>query len=169
MKFDTPFADLESQPATTHSVALPSRVSSRNPPSYDWESDASSQCSTEKQSKHYRSPSAASLAPYVSNSDPTDSEDDQTVAELAFKHGFFFPVLWIFGAYIMASPLQVPPAASPLAWLPDKTEEEKQMHLYRERREELVWARRSLIALITLIVAIIITIGVVVAVQQTRP
>ncbi|TFK99305.1 hypothetical protein BDV98DRAFT_594988 [Pterulicium gracile] len=159
-----PFSDLESQvPVPAYSVALPPRAARA---SYDSEID--SHYSTEKHSRHCRSPSTASLPPYAPNSDPVDSGEDQTVAELAFKYGFFFPVLWIYGAYILISPLRVPPTTSALGWLPDKTESEKEVYLERQRREEVVWARRSLIALVALLLVVCVVVGVVVGVVKSR-
>jgi hypothetical protein len=173
MKSNAYDIDLESQTARLSAhVTLPPRVA-QSPTSFDRHSDDSSLYSerygSEKQPHGQTRPiSAGSLPPYAPNTDPLDDGDEQTVSELAFKYGFVFPFLWIYGAYILISPLNAPPANSPLAWLPDKTEAEKQVYLLRQREEELVWARRSLIALISLVTTILVVVIVVLAVLRTR-
>ena len=61
-----------------------------------------------------------------------------------------FPPFWIFGAFILLSPLREPPATSDEApaWMPEKTEAERQQIIAEMRKVELKWARRSLFALL---------------------
>jgi hypothetical protein len=67
------------------------------------------------------------------------------------------------GVIILLSPLRAPaPANTPGAWLPEKTDAERQLIIKRMRTVELKWARRCLYALLALIhVIIAIVIGVV--------
>jgi hypothetical protein len=68
-----------------------------------------------------------------------------------------FPPFWIFGAFILLSPLREPPATSDSvpAWMPEKTEAERQQIIAEMRKVELKWARRSLFALlITIVLAV---------------
>jgi len=68
-----------------------------------------------------------------------------------------FPPFWIFGAFILFSPLREPPTTSDsvLAWMPEKTEAERQQIIAEMRKVELKWARRSLFALlVTMVLAI---------------
>ena len=69
-----------------------------------------------------------------------------------------FPPFWIFGAFILLSPLREPPTStsdSVPTWMPEKTESERQQIIAEMRKVELKWARRSLIALlITIFLAI---------------
>jgi hypothetical protein len=62
----------------------------------------------------------------------------------------FFP-FWIFGAFILLSPLREPPIskASPV-WMPEKTEEERRQILEKMRTVEIKWAKRCLYALVAL-------------------
>ncbi|KAJ7911493.1 hypothetical protein B0H13DRAFT_2660539 [Mycena leptocephala] len=86
-----------------------------------------------------------------------------TLAMYLFKFGFLFPPFWIMGVIILLSPLRAPaPANTPGAWLPEKTDAERQLIIKRMRTVELKWARRCLYALLALIhVIIAIVIGVV--------
>jgi hypothetical protein len=73
-----------------------------------------------------------------------------------------FPPFWIFGIVILLSPLRAPPAATPsAAWLPEKTDAERQVIINRMRTAELKWAKRCLYALVTLlVVAAVISVAV---------
>ncbi|KAF8151724.1 hypothetical protein B0H34DRAFT_862103 [Crassisporium funariophilum] len=77
-----------------------------------------------------------------------------TLAMYLFKFGFLFPPFWIFGAFILLSPLREPQSTSDSvpAWMPEKTEAERQQIIAEMRQVELKWAHRSLYALIILIV-----------------
>ncbi|KAF9555923.1 hypothetical protein CPC08DRAFT_711594 [Agrocybe pediades] len=91
-----------------------------------------------------------------------------TLAMYLFKFGFLFFPFWIFGAFILLSPLNEPPASStdaesPIstpAWMPEKTEEERREMMAALRAVELKWARRCLCALLVLVV-LAVTAGVV--------
>ncbi|KAH7909996.1 hypothetical protein BJ138DRAFT_1066079 [Hygrophoropsis aurantiaca] len=74
-----------------------------------------------------------------------------TLARYLFVYGFFFPVFWLVGITIIFSPLRVSPG-----WESDKTEEEKQQLLSEMRATELKWAKRCLLATVTLISAVAI-------------
>lgn len=54
------------------------------------------------------------------------------------------------GAFILVSPLRAPPTSPSEAWLPEKTEAERQAIIAKMRSAELKWARRCLWALIAL-------------------
>jgi hypothetical protein len=61
----------------------------------------------------------------------------------------FFP-FWILGACILCSPLHTPSTDSgPAAWLPDKTDAEREAIVSRLRALELKWAKRCLYACFT--------------------
>ncbi|KAF7330270.1 hypothetical protein MVEN_02464900 [Mycena venus] len=102
--------------------------------------------------------------PYVDAPEYTlRSTEPVTLAMYLFKFGFLFPPFWIMGVFILLSPLRAPtPANTPGAWLPEKTDAERQLIIKRMRTVELKWARRCLYALLALIhVIIAIVIGVV--------
>lgn len=67
------------------------------------------------------------------------------------------------GVIILLSPLRAPtPANTPGAWLPEKTDAERQLIIKRMRTVELKWARRCLYALLALIhIVIAVVIGVI--------
>jgi hypothetical protein len=85
-----------------------------------------------------------------------------------------FPPFWIMGAFIALSPLRAPPSPSssqftsdsedsdlPCAWLPEKTDAERQEIIQRMRKTELKWSRRCLAALlITTLIAVAIGLAV---------
>ncbi|KAF7375214.1 hypothetical protein MSAN_00408000 [Mycena sanguinolenta] len=91
------------------------------------------------------------------------AQEPVTLAMYLFKFGFLFPPFWILGVIILLSPLRAPaPANTPGAWLPEKTDAERQVILNRMRTTELKWARRCLYALLALVhIIIAIVIGVV--------
>jgi hypothetical protein len=68
-----------------------------------------------------------------------------------------FPPFWILGACILLSPLRAPEPSSlessdaPSAWLPDKTEAERQAIIDHMRKAELKWAWRCLWALLVVV------------------
>jgi hypothetical protein len=104
-----------------------------------------------------------SLPEYTPHAEPV------TLAMYLFKFGFceyslslfaagaathrlsVFPLFWIFGAFILISPLREPPSneVSP-TWMPEKTEAERQAFIDHMRKAELKWAKRCLWALLTL-------------------
>ncbi|KAH9476670.1 hypothetical protein JR316_0010584 [Psilocybe cubensis] len=73
-----------------------------------------------------------------------------TLAMFLFKFGFLFPPFWLFGAFILLSPLREPSQPSSdedtPAWMPEKTEEERREIIATIRTTELKWARRCLCA-----------------------
>ncbi|KAJ3502733.1 hypothetical protein NLJ89_g8751 [Agrocybe chaxingu] len=86
-----------------------------------------------------------------------------TLAMYLFKFGFLFPPFWLFGAFILMSPLRAPPSTSDdtPAWMPEKTEAERQQIIATIRKVELKWAKRCLYAF--LILAVLVTAGCVAA------
>jgi hypothetical protein len=90
-----------------------------------------------------------------------EAPEPVTLAMFLFKFGFLFPLFWILGAFILVLPLRAPPAraeeyGTPGAWLPEKTEAERQAIIDRMRSVELKWAKRCLYALFTLLVVLFI-------------
>ncbi|TEB26418.1 hypothetical protein FA13DRAFT_1599009, partial [Coprinellus micaceus] len=81
----------------------------------------------------------------------TATYEPATLAMYLFKFGFLFFPFWIFGAFILLSPLREPPIseASPV-WMPEKTEEERRQILEKMRTVEIKWAKRCLYALVAL-------------------
>lgn len=80
-----------------------------------------------------------------------------------------FPLLWIFGACIICSPLRVEEFAdSALKWLPGKTEGEKSLVLQRLRQAELKWAWRCFWACVTLLCLLIAAAFVALRVLASR-
>ena len=66
-----------------------------------------------------------------------------------------FPPFWIFGAFILMSPLREPPTNtndSVPAWMPEKTEDERKEIIATLRQVELKWAKRCLCAILILTV-----------------
>jgi hypothetical protein len=66
-----------------------------------------------------------------------------------------FPPFWIFGAFILMSPLREPPTNttdSVPAWMPEKTEDERKEIIATLREVELKWAKRCLCAILILTV-----------------
>ncbi|KAK0205460.1 hypothetical protein DFS33DRAFT_1328509 [Desarmillaria ectypa] len=109
-----------------------------------------------RQSRHDRS--SVEMPPSYLESDPapppeyTQKDEPVTLAMYLFKFGFLFPPFWIMGAFILFSPLHEPSSSPSDAWLPDKTDAEKQLIISRLRKAEVKWARRSLFALVLLLV-----------------
>ncbi|KAJ7116463.1 hypothetical protein C8R44DRAFT_627676 [Mycena epipterygia] len=120
-----------------------------------------------RDSRHDRRISAAESAvappPYVDAPEYTEHpREPVTLAMFLFKFGFLFPPFWIMGVVILMSPLRAPPAATPsAAWLPEKTESERQMIIDRMRTAELKWAKRCLYALVAFVLGAVV-IGVAV-------
>ncbi|KAJ7638121.1 hypothetical protein B0H17DRAFT_1106204 [Mycena rosella] len=113
-----------------------------------------------RDSRHDRRISAAESAaappPYVDAPEYTARpQEPVTLAMFLFKFGFLFPPFWIMGVIILMSPLRAPPAATPsAAWLPEKTESERQAIIDRMRAAELKWAKRCLYALLAFVVLV---------------
>ena len=64
-----------------------------------------------------------------------------------------FPPFWIFGAFILMSPLREPPTNtndSVPTWMPEKTEDERREIIATLREVELKWAKRCLCAILIL-------------------
>ncbi|KAG2002454.1 hypothetical protein CC2G_004647 [Coprinopsis cinerea AmutBmut pab1-1] len=111
------------------------------------------------ESRHDRTGSvvldAEALPAYAEEDDSlpkyTPYDEPATLAMYLFKFGFLFPLFWIFGAFILVSPLREPPSneASP-SWMPEKTEAERQAFIAHMRKAELKWARRCLWAILIL-------------------
>ncbi|SJL10549.1 uncharacterized protein ARMOST_13936 [Armillaria ostoyae] len=110
-----------------------------------------------RQSRHDHRTSVE-MPPSYLESDPapppeyTQKDEPVTLAMYLFKFGFLFPPFWIMGAFILCSPLHEPSSSPSDAWLPDKTDAEKQLIISRLRKAEVKWARRSLFALVLLLV-----------------
>ncbi|KAK0498900.1 hypothetical protein EDD18DRAFT_54750 [Armillaria luteobubalina] len=113
--------------------------------------------SSTRQSRHDHHTSVE-LPPSYLESDPapppeyTQKDEPVTLAMYLFKFGFLFPPFWIMGAFILLSPLHEPEPEPSDAWLPDKTDAEKQLIISRLRKAELKWARRSLFAFVLLVI-----------------
>jgi len=121
--------------------ALPSRTRTRDipPPAYADEADA------EK------------LPTYSGRLD--DGSD--TLARYMFLYGFFFPPFWLMGIAILFSTLSVS-----AEWHTEKSEEQRNELLAEMRKVELKWARRCLIAFMTLVAIIAIIVVVFVLVKR---
>ncbi|KAF5374273.1 hypothetical protein D9758_004572 [Tetrapyrgos nigripes] len=110
------------------------------------------------------------MAPPAYEEPPVYTKTDEppiTLAMYLFKFGFLFPPFWILGACILFSPLHAPePAPAPssnsssdsasepsftAAWLPEKTEEERQAIINHMRKAELKWAWRCFWALLVVV------------------
>ncbi|KAJ7086150.1 hypothetical protein B0H15DRAFT_887258 [Mycena belliarum] len=102
--------------------------------------------------------SALAPPPYIDAPEYTArSREPDTLAMYLFKFGFLFPPFWIMGIVILLSPLRAPPAATPsAAWLPEKTDAERQVLIDRMRTTELKWAKRCLYALVTFMLGVAI-------------
>lgn len=69
-----------------------------------------------------------------------------------------FPPFWLFGAFILLSPLREPIASiaseaeeQPVAWMPEKTPDERAALLATLRAVEVKWAKRCVTALAILL------------------
>ncbi|KAJ6466541.1 hypothetical protein C8R47DRAFT_1153613 [Mycena vitilis] len=119
-----------------------------------------------RDSRHDRRISAAdSLAPppYLEAPEYTETaREPDTLAMYLFKFGFLFPPFWIMGVIVLLSPLRAPPAATPsAAWLPEKTDAERQVIINRMRTAELKWAKRCLYALTAFVlVAVVVALAI---------
>ncbi|CAK5268821.1 unnamed protein product [Mycena citricolor] len=115
--------------------------------------------------------SAALPPPYLEAPEYTvRAKEPVTLAMYLFKFGFLFPPFWIMGVFILFSPLRAPPPTSvsdsdvECAWLPEKTDAERQVIIERLRVAELKWAKRCLYALIALLLA---AVAIAIAVWAT--
>ncbi|KAF8882700.1 hypothetical protein BD779DRAFT_1647995 [Infundibulicybe gibba] len=110
--------------------------------------------STTTESRHdsRRSSVAESLPAYCGDTLPeyTPKAEPVTLAMYLFKFGFLFPIFWVLGSIILLSPLRAPESSAG-AWLPDKTDAERQMLINEIRVVEVKWAKRCLFALIVFI------------------
>ncbi|KAJ7163954.1 hypothetical protein C8R43DRAFT_879049 [Mycena crocata] len=115
----------------------------------------------ESRHDHRRISVAESVAPppYVEAPEYTQHpREPVTLAMFLFKFGFLFPPFWIMGVIILLSPLRAPPADTPsTAWLPEKTEAERQVIIDRMRTAELKWAKRCLYALVAFVLVVAVT------------
>ncbi|KAJ6570114.1 hypothetical protein DFH09DRAFT_1313318 [Mycena vulgaris] len=107
-----------------------------------------------RDSRHDRRISAAESAaappPYVDAPEYTQTaKEPVTLAMFLFKFGFLFPPFWIMGK------------TPSTAWLPEKTEAERQVIIDRMRTVELKWAKRCLYALLAFVLSGVV-IGVAV-------
>ncbi|KAJ7454679.1 hypothetical protein FB451DRAFT_1278965 [Mycena latifolia] len=113
-----------------------------------------------RDSRHDRRISTAESAvappPYVEAPEYAErAKEPVTLAMFLFKFGFLFPPFWIMSVVILMSPLRAPPAATPsAAWLPEKTDAERQVIIDRMRTAELKWAKRCLYALLAFVLAV---------------
>ena len=160
-------------PVLTHEVRTSARVASPIDPMDDFFGYTLS--STRTHDSRHDENNTDILPPYVEESplpEYTPYAEPITLAMYLFKFGFckfpksflkeatithsflfvitVFPPFWIFGAFILLSPLREPPATSDEvpAWMPEKTEAERQQIIAEMRKVELKWARRSLFALL---------------------
>lgn len=81
----------------------------------------------------------------------------RVVRALADANPSVFPLFWAAGAFILVSPLRAPED-----WELEKTEAERQELIAVMRRTEMKWARRCLLALVILCVAIAVIVLAVV-------
>ncbi|KAF8896865.1 hypothetical protein CPB84DRAFT_1731520 [Gymnopilus junonius] len=122
------------------------------------------------ESRHDRRQSAADvLPPYAEEAEiplpgyTLHAPEPMTLAMYLFRFGFLFPPFWLFGAFILCSPLREPRNTSEdtPTWMPEKTEEERQKIIATIREAELKWAKRCLWALV--IFAVLVAVGVLAA------
>ncbi|THV04428.1 hypothetical protein K435DRAFT_746813 [Dendrothele bispora CBS 962.96] len=88
-----------------------------------------------------------------------------TLAMYLFKLGFLFPPFWILGSLVLIAPLRpytdsAPTSALPTSWLPEKTEGARHQITRRLRKVELKWAKRCLFALVFVVSASGLGIGI---------
>jgi len=153
-------------PVLTHEIRTPSQVSPPIDPMDDFFGYTLSSTRTHDSRHDSEVP-----PPYVEESnlpEYTPYAEPVTLAMYLFKFGFLFPPFWIFGAFILFSPLREPPAASDSvpAWMPEKTEAERLQIIAEMRKVELKWARRSLYALLVTIV--LATAAAVAVIRNSR-
>ncbi|KAF9466464.1 hypothetical protein BDZ94DRAFT_1157674 [Collybia nuda] len=96
------------------------------------------------------------LPPYVDDLPPytRNAPEPTTLAMYLFKFGFLFPPFWIMGAIILMSPLRAPDSSETVAWMPEKTESERQQIIAQMRKVEVKWAYRCVWALVILIILV---------------
>lgn len=140
-------------PVLTHQIRTPSQVFSPIDPMDDFFGYT---LSSTHNSRHDENNTEVP-PPYAEESnlpEYTPYAEPVTLAMYLFKFGFLFPPFWIFGAFILFSPLREPPASSDSvpAWMPEKTEAERQQIIVEMRKVELKWARRSLYAFLIIVV-----------------
>ncbi|KAI0797245.1 hypothetical protein BC629DRAFT_1253618, partial [Irpex lacteus] len=98
---------------------------------------------------------ATNPPPYASAAEPP------TLAMYLFKFGFFFPLFWIAGSFVLVSQLKPPEN-----WEPSKSETERQKLLQVLRSTEVKWGKRCLLALLLLLLlAAIIVLAVAFALR----
>ncbi|THU99967.1 hypothetical protein K435DRAFT_776818 [Dendrothele bispora CBS 962.96] len=104
-----------------------------------------------------------SLPPYIEEPPAYSSTglvEPMSFAKYLFQFGFLFPPFWILGGLILFSTLRVPDnqasesdiESSFPAWLPEKSEDERDGVLEKMRLTEVKWAKRCLMALAILFV-----------------
>lgn len=74
-----------------------------------------------------------------------------TSATVAYKLFTVFPVFWVLGSIILCIPLR-----APADWEPTKTAEERAELIAHMRQTEKKWAKRCLIALLSLVSLIVV-------------
>ncbi|KAH9943519.1 hypothetical protein B0H21DRAFT_695578 [Amylocystis lapponica] len=103
--------------------------------------------------------------PYASVSELpayTAAAEPQTLAKYFFLFGFLFPLFWLAGSLILVSSLR-----APAEWEIEKTEAEREQLIADMRRMEVKWAKRCLLALSVLLLAIaVVVVSVVFATRQ---
>ncbi|ESK87059.1 hypothetical protein Moror_11940 [Moniliophthora roreri MCA 2997] len=100
---------------------------------------------------------------YDCDAEDSENSEPETLAEGYFKHGFFFPLLWIFGAIVLISPLKEPavdPESHPDSVWAYSSPEERSMRLQRMREAEVKWGKRCLWALLGLLLIVVIAVTV---------
>lgn len=91
-----------------------------------------------------------SLPPYESQ---VAALPPRSVARYLFIYGFLFPPIWLFGASFLLIPLRAPPQ-----WSYTKSIEEQTRVLDDMRMEDVKWAKRCLLAFITMLAFIVIIV-----------
>lgn len=169
---------LAPMPVLTHEIRTPPQLANPIDPMHEFFGYTFTTTRTHD-SRHDENNNMEVPPPYVEESnlpEYTPYAEPVTLAMYLFKFGFckfypflflstiqcihsvfvrvVFPPFWIFGAFILFSPLREPPSTSDSvpAWMPEKTEAERQQIIAEMRKVELKWARRSFFALIIILV-----------------
>lgn len=127
-----------------------------------------------RESRHDSTPppyyNGEDLPAYSKWDEEAGPKEPPTLAMYMFKYGFckshhfsalsstvtyepltVFPIFWILGSLILCVPLR-----APVDWEPTKTAAERAELIVHMRRTEKKWARRCLVAFVTLIVLVLV-------------
>ncbi|EGO03343.1 hypothetical protein SERLA73DRAFT_165070 [Serpula lacrymans var. lacrymans S7.3] len=167
--------DLPSVPSPVHSAAAPTRTPESNNTSSDPIDDffgvTRSRATCESRHDSHSLTSRFSTAdadeppPYAYGVEPpayASTAEPVTLAMYLFKFGFVFPLFWLLGAIILVSPL-----SAPADFEPSKTEGERQELVQKMRATELKWAKRCAWALVILLLAVAVIVGIAVGVMKS--